>query len=769
MSDELKPAMKPEKAGVSISSSLKKPRNLTHPCKSCGAPITGLKKRCPSCAKEHTQTQRKEKRQATGHIYDSAVVVTKADAKRLLIDRGIKHPHVVDVCYDLAVAGAQQNNLPVNRFLFANGLRAMLASYKTQAPQTLQPIADEEVLGELLSRPELYALYDFGFWHQIDKTFDEWLADRLKFKMSAFELSKILGKEDFGKKHEEWTEFAPRWSPLGLRPNYTQKQALAWLDAQSDKKRFLLVASRNSMKSTWARILCLTLTITYPDARILIISETNKLSKKGMKEFRGYLEMAPNNPTLFQQYFGEFTVAPDEGSSLVYENPLAHLGLPQSSVESSSMESANTGSRFDFALFDDPISRDNGTGNEEQRAAAISKHGSIMKLREPAGFALNIQTPWEVDDLGDVMIKRNEEDPEHPLAVRIDPVIEIKPQAKHKHLLDLVEDDVILNFLPKLNWRFVRDEMRSPEGINFFKTQYLCLWVNEDDQIKVNFDHEALWSCVRPASFFGTPLIHQTFISLDRSWSTSKYADFSCANVCRNQHVQNKTAMVVLDTFMERARESELILGLIKLIQRWRPTLIIGQQDKGYLDFGDSLRKALMLRGLPVPHLRFVPVNNALKAKAGRVKSLELPLSDGRLWFASGNIKLEEGLNQMEKFDGITLSNSHRKDDFPDSVGLAWEHLGPKHEDEKKVEDSEEKRRAAEDEERKAALMQHHERMFGGGYHPEVLTRTEWERRQRGEPQFPAEPQPQQPQPSFQKPFPRGAGFAVLPSAMRRK
>src|SRR5262249_51626222 len=325
-------------------------------------------------------------------------------------------------------------------------------------------------------------LYDYGFWRQPDVSFEQWLADRRKFKSSAFELSKTLGKEDFGQKHQEWTSFAPRWNPVGLRPDYTQKQALSWLDSQESdteggKKRYLLVASRNSMKSTWVRILALCLTITYPDARVLIISETNKLSKKAMKEYRGYLELAPNNPTLFQQYFGEFAVQNDEGSSLTYDNPLAILGLPQHSCESSSMESANTGSRFDFAIFDDPISRDNGTGNEDQRAAAVSKHGSIMKLREPAGYAINIQTPWEVEDLGDVMIKRNEEDPEHPLAVRIDPVLEVKPHAVNKKLLELVEDDVVLNFLPKLNWRFVRDEMRSPEGIKFFQTQYLCEWI----------------------------------------------------------------------------------------------------------------------------------------------------------------------------------------------------------------------------------------------------------------------------------------------------
>jgi len=32
---------------------------------------------------------------------------------------------------------------------------------------------------------------------------------------------------------------------------------------------------------------------------------------------------------------------------------------------------------------------------------------------------MNIQTPWVVDDLGDVMIKRNDEDAERPLAVAL--------------------------------------------------------------------------------------------------------------------------------------------------------------------------------------------------------------------------------------------------------------------------------------------------------------------------------------------------------------
>ena len=526
MTDEnvVNPAQ-PEKAEVS-------PATVLIRCATCGqdTPRKGPNSKfCNDCAPARKQValaKRTDKKKASSFVYDSGTEPTKPEAKRLLEERGLRNEHVINFCYDIGLIAAELNHVTPNRFYFQNGLRQTLASYEAQGPQALEAISDEEVAGELLNKAELYALYCFGFWRQPDVTFDQWLADRLRFKSSAFELSKILGKEDFGKVHAEWTDFTPRWNPIGLKPDYTQKEALTWLDVQSDTKKYLLVASRNSMKSTWARILALTLTITYPDARILIVSETNKLSKKAMKEFRGYLELDARNPTLFQQYFGEFTIAPNSGQVLIYENPLAHLGLPQDSVESSSMESANTGSRFDLCIFDDPISRDNGTSNEDQRAAAISKHGSIMKLREPAGYSLNVQTPWVQEDLGDAMIKSNEHDPDHPLAIRLDPVMEIRPEAKGKGLLELQEEDVILNFLPKLNWKFVKGEMRSPEGLNFFRTQYLVQWVKEDDGIKCQFDHDELRHRVRPAGFFGTPL-SQVWMSMDRSYSVSRFSDLS--------------------------------------------------------------------------------------------------------------------------------------------------------------------------------------------------------------------------------------------------
>ncbi len=508
MSEEIKPLEESGEAEVSIDgvavapapSEPQEPTAVTVLCKQCSAPTPrlGMNTRyCPTCAPSRNTITRKKRadgKKLAAYVFDSKVEASEAEAINLFQQGGLQNEHVLNFCYDLALIAAELNHVTRNKFYFQNGLRKTLESLEAGAPQVLEEIPAEEVLGELLNRAELHTLWDFGFWRHPEVSFEQWLKDRFRLKTSAFEMSKILGKEDFGDKHIEWTAFAPRWNPIGLAKNYSQRQALQWLDAQrsdteGDKKRYLLVASRNSMKSTWARIHALCLTICCPDAAIRAVSETNKLTKDGMTEWKGYVEMNPHNPSLFQQYFGEITVPPDSGQKLVYKNPLAHLSLPQPSFSQSSMKTANTGSRFWYCIFDDPVSNQNFTANEEQRAEGLRKYGAVAALAEPAAFILNIQTPWIEDDLADVMIKRNNEDSEHPLAVRVDPVMEIKREASHKPLHELREEDVVLNFLPKLHWKFVRSKITAPEGLDFFKTQYLCQWIKQSEGVSIIFRH----------------------------------------------------------------------------------------------------------------------------------------------------------------------------------------------------------------------------------------------------------------------------------------
>src|ERR1700726_687873 len=135
-------------------------------CKTCGADFTRRgpnSKFCDSCAAGRDKVRRQQKKEGkktASYVYDSGAEVSKAEAKELLEKRGLSNEHVIDLCYDLALIAAQQNDVAPNRFYFQNGLHQTLASYAANAPQALESIADEEVPGELLTKAELFALYD---------------------------------------------------------------------------------------------------------------------------------------------------------------------------------------------------------------------------------------------------------------------------------------------------------------------------------------------------------------------------------------------------------------------------------------------------------------------------------------------------------------------------------------------------------------------------------------------------------------------------------
>jgi predicted phage terminase large subunit-like protein len=297
----------------------------------------------------------------------------------------------------------------------------------------------------------------------------------------------------------------------------------------------------------------------------------------------------------------------------------------------------------------------------------------------------------------------------------------------------------------------------------------LCIFPLETDaELRCQFDHVDLWARVRGG--FGNPLISQTVMSIDRAFSVSKYADLSCLVVGKRQPVEQKDALVVADSRMDRWKTSELVKNIVDMIQQHKPTVLVGEQDKGWQELDEAIRKECMRRGVQIPWIRFVVTDQTEKAKAKRVKKLELPISDGRLWFVGAHW-IEAALQQLEKFDGVTSSNSHRKDDFPDALAILWDAFGPKVQEEIKEEDPETKARKEqqrENDEEHFRRTQMHSRMFGNEALPRVQTRTEWEAMQRGGSEFqppvtPAAPAAYHPGQAA----PRGGGFASLPTNMR--
>ena len=262
----------------------------------------------------------------------------------------------------------------------------------------------------------------------------------------------------------------------------------------------------------------------------------------------------------------------------------------------------------------------------------------------------------------------------------------------------------------------LRVDMRNNPG--FFLSQNLCMFPPaEDDSFRCQFDADELRARTRMASFFPPAVGAQVAISLDRAFSLSRYADLSCLCVGKVQSVEGQTALVVTDVKMDRWRESDLAKQAMDMIERHSPTLFVAEQDRGWETLAQSIKDQCNRRGIVAPYFRWKTVMPTDRAKAKRVKTLELPLSDGRLWFYLSTWT-EAALLQLEKFDGVTKSNSSRKDDFPDALSLLFQEVGPKYAEETKPEDEAEKRQMEEEEAKRMRKQESYNRMFGPQWAP---------------------------------------------------
>jgi hypothetical protein len=661
---------------------------------------------------------RKRKRELdTVARYDGENEPTKPEAKRLLGQRGLKNAHVIDTVYDCLIRAAAEKSISKNYFLFTNGVMQTLASYEAKKAQPLAAIPDEQVTGELLNRAELYALYDASTAWREDLGFEEFLSIRRICKTDCFLLGRDVLNKDFSDCHRVWTDFFPKFNPDTLPPNYTQKQAIAWLNEQSEIKNFLLLASRSSFKSSWSHIWLLSLILCLPDVRVLLVSETRPLAKDFIGVIRSYFEMVPGQESRFNRLFPEFSIPLGEGSVLSLEVPMAHLRLPQS-IESTSMDSAVAGRRFDLGLFDDPISN-MSCGNDVQIEASHKKFLALLKLRETSAIVGVLGTPWDESDLYSRLIKQADENEDSSWTYRVDPAFVVKPEARKKltpiFLPTLLESDIESFLFPeRLNWKFLRQEISNSPS--FFLSQNLCIFPRSADaDLRVTFEESVFRAHMRPIGSFDSPFA-QEYMSIDRAWSVSRYADFSCVMVGKILPIEGKTACAIVDVAMDRWRESELILAVVKMIEK-HPAIraIIMEKDKGWEELRLAVHRAAALRGVVVPPFIIKPIDITPRAKARRAKRLEQPLVDGRLWFASAHWT-DSVMEQFLKFDGITDSNRSRHDDSIDATGLILDHCLPKTIEEMPVvdPDKEKEREAeAEREAQRERIRMHHAAMFG--------------------------------------------------------
>jgi hypothetical protein len=535
----------------------------------------------------------------------------------------------------------------------------------------------------------------------------------------------------------------------------------------------------------------------------MVCTATKPLAQGFAKSFRSLLMVRdPNNLSLMNQLWPEHCIAPDDGKALEYTSPFRQLNEliePTLGILSVISEGA-AGMRYDYGNFDDCAEISNSS-TPAMRASTQERIDMLRELGEPHSLTTYIGTPISQgagteDDPGDlysVLLLREEKNKKEgndpKLLYAICPAWTVSPRVPKKAWdPTLREDEVALLFPSRLTYAYLmgklKENLATDPSAKIFRQQSLVNWVPDNESgLRVTFSEDDLRAHLRREEFFRVLPGALTVCSLDRAYSTSAYADFSVVNISKllpvaaNEFVKPKMSLVVWDIFMDRVKESQLVTAIVDMFAKHHPSWFTAEKDKGWENLDLAIRKECMRRGVTLPTLRWVPTSTGSQTalqKARRLKKLELPLANSQLWFRQSSWDVDAVFSQFTKMDGsiFVSSNSHRKLDSVDAISLAWEQYMPRDVQQQEPEDpkiAELRKEQADEDYERAKTRDMHDRMFGGRSLPEVLTRTEWERRQRGEPQFP-EPQPQQPQRAPIHHFPRGGGsFATLPNGWRGK
>jgi hypothetical protein len=627
--------------------------------------------------------------------YNSRTALTKSEALEVIADR-VLNSHVRDVVYELGLVAAAKHDLVPNRFFWMNGLQQTLKSSQEKKEHLL--VTDKtDISTEIIHAGDCFAIYDFSVsWREPELTFEQFIEVRRKLKSSWFDLGLFLGIPFEEKPHRAWADFLPQWNPEGLKPDYDLQEMREWLTAQKSStypvttRDYLLQASRNTMKSTASLCLAACFVLCCPSGRLLLVSETTKLSKDFIKAFRGIWERG-SNPAFerFQYFFPEYCIDSGDGKATEFTSPMRSFVLPQETAEAASLEVAVAGRRADLQLYDDVISNLN-TGNHDQRQKGLNTYYALTKLREAgAGITVTLGTPWvsppvgEVGDLYFELMRNNDEDPEHPMAVMVQPAFILKPEAAYKipdHVLEITEEDIEELTCPS-RWTF-RDLMKEArKSVSMFLSQNLCMYVeSEESKWTPTFTLEELQAKVRPHGFFdGKPVLFVA-ASVDCANSESITADQSSICIARIIQDGQKQVAFVLNVITGRWRYSQLAIQIVEAFQKYSvQRAVLERNNVPWQDLQAGIQRQAALRGYMLPQIQwnlsastgvYTRSGISVSAKLKRAKGTEVLFDNNQLYFAYDPNYNDALFHEMVRFRGQRSgSSAASKDDRSDSLG----------------------------------------------------------------------------------------------------
>lgn len=445
---------------------------------------------------------------------------------------------------------------------------------------------------------------------------------------------------------------------------WTLDEARAHFDKLAREKEMLLLCPTGAFKSTANKVDCVQWLLNFPDVRIFIITGSGPLSRKFLKEVKGFFFKPDKTlPTPFQILFPEYVIEGEDGESLspLYSPARVHQQPGTPSLWVNSIDGAIAGWHCDIWKGDDVVNEQN-SNTDETRTSLKDKYDNISSNRPDRwAFKDHLGTRYAKTDWYGSRIEQWEKHPDtNELRYLWRSAWTVKQGFERTPIKKLEPHMVDLYFPEFMPFKLLMQKCRANEAM--FRCQQLNQPAGGD--ILVHFEKEAIDS--HTILLTGVPKhgddLRIPICVWDTAHETHDQADYSAGAVgwCD----QSAPALYVLEVAFGKWTDSQVAIEVVELHWKWNARFSELEKFHGWRLLGQEIQRISMGKyRKPLPLLW--RESHDKNAKNNRIKALEVLLASDRLWFVDGDW-MEKTLEQFVRFDGRNIRA--RKDDIPDAI-----------------------------------------------------------------------------------------------------
>lgn len=487
---------------------------------------------------------------------------------------------------------------------------------------------------------------------------------RYKCQTDLWFLAKDIFKLDlFESTHRPVVNFFLNKKPFDVtKPNYNADNVHQAIKALSEQRRGILLYPRGTYKSSIDAIDILQYIICFPDIRILILVGESSLGEAFVPSIKRHFILEPRmEPTLFQKLFPEFVIDVEndynKGGEAEYWCPIRKISQVEPTLGSLSVLGSTSGWHCDVLKADDVIT-DTNSLSETNREKIKTKFIGVINLLDPHGVLELIGTRYHGEDLYEHARKSFTNARYLCAASWI-----VLPHAKHKKILDLTANDVVLLFPERQGFDYLREKLVLDEPT------FRCQQLNDPSRSGpvVNFTLEDLRKATMDPN--GWPEKVKRYNFWDLAYGNERVNDYCVgAYVAIDEQFRVYVVHLVVDKFAP----GELTFQIAKLARETRPDYVIAENMTGATWLEPEVIKQATAMGFQIP-FKLIKMDRTKDAKANRIRSLETLLRSRRLFFSNKIPNMDLVYKQFTDFTGEKRKHIH--DDIPDAISFVRQFL----------------------------------------------------------------------------------------------